>query len=263
VGGEDFVETLEEQIMSKLPARSLPWPISWEGVVEVARSESCRLTAYKDIVGVWTIGWGETRGVVEGMILSQAEADGRLCQSLTEFRDQVLEACVVRPSDNELSAMVSLAYNIGMGWKGRTKPKGAKSGFRQSTVLRCHNKGDTQGASRAFGLWNKAGGKVVNGLTLRRAREAAIYLTPTYDIEQGVPQAVDAESNLQASPIAQSGVASVAGGALAVASTMSSTIKETAANLGVEPLLVVAAIALVVGAVTIYQRMKQRKEGWA
>ncbi|KAI5914588.1 lysozyme [Thauera sp. 2A1] len=268
----------------QLPKRDLPWPIAWEGVAEIARSEGCRLTAYRDVVGVPTIGWGRTRDVVMGMKQTQAEADADLLHELQVLADEV-RACLTQPaSASELGAMVSLAYNIGMGWRGTKRPKGAKDGFRQSTVLRAHNHGDRAAAARAFALWNKAGGQVVNGLVARRAREAALYLTPAADDLNaaaalarswgaGVPEALEpsapatpeaeAESTLKRSPIAQSGVVSIATGVLAAASGLSSELRQVADGLGVNPLLVVAAVALGVGAVVIAQRWKQRREGWA
>ncbi|NMG48978.1 glycoside hydrolase family protein [Azoarcus communis] len=271
----------------KLPNRSLPWPITWAGVVEIARSESCRLTAYRDIVGVWTIGWGRTRNVHEGMTQTQTEADRDLLTELTNLANQVRAACVIEPTPNQLAAMVSLAYNIGMGWTGPVKPKGAKDGFRQSSVLRAHNRVDFESAGRAFALWNKAGGQVVRGLVARRQREAALYMTPDelysqylrpasslrgelageprdedYREAPATPEA-DPETRLHASPIAQSGAVSIATGGLAAASAVSDDVRSVAWSMSIDPLLVVAAVAIVVGAVVLYQRYKQRAEGWA
>ena len=246
-----------------LPSPTLPWPIPYEAVCEIAKHEGCRLKAYRDIVGVWTCGWGETRGVSMGMVWTQQEADTRFCESLTEFTDGVRRACSNPPSANELGAMVSLAYNIGLGWEGRVKPRNAKDGFRQSTVLRKHNAGDYQSAARAFALWNKAGGQVVRGLTLRRAKESAMYLTPDADGFEPMPQQVDEESTLSKSPIAQSGVVSIAGGIAAAVSTAVQPIKDIANSLNIEPGLVLAALAVVVGVVVLVQRNKQRSEGWA
>jgi lysozyme len=66
-------------------------------------------------------------------------------------------------TDNQFSAMVSLAYNIGVG------------AFARSTVARKHNEGDHQAAAEAFALWNKAGGRVLAGLVRRRKEEADLY----------------------------------------------------------------------------------------
>lgn len=234
-----------------LPNKDLPWPIPYEAVCEIAKHEGCRLKAYRDIVGVWTCGWGETRGVTPSTIWTQEEADIRFCESLTEFAEGVRKACTNPPSMNELGAMVSLAYNIGLG------------GFARSTVLRKHNAGDHQSAARAFALWNKAGGQVVRGLTLRRAKEAALYLTPDEGEIEAMPQKVDEESTLSKSPIAQSGVISIAGGIAAAVSTAVQPIKDIANSLNIEPGLVLAALAVAVGVVVLVQRNKQRSEGWA
>ena len=117
----------------------------------------------------WTCGYGETKGVTLDTRWSEAEASSRLSRRYVEFETAVRRACTVDPGPNQLAAMTSLAYNIGLGWEGAVKPKGAKDGFRQSSVLKAHNRGDTLAASRAFGLWNTANGKVEPGLTARRA----------------------------------------------------------------------------------------------
>jgi lysozyme len=237
--------------MMTLPNPGLLWPIPYEAVREIAKHEGCRLKAYRDIVGVWTCGWGETRGVTAGMAWTQQQADERFCESLTEFAEGVRKLCTNPPSDNELGAMVSLAYNIGLG------------GFARSTVLKKHNAGDYQSAARAFALWNKAGGQVVRGLTLRRAKEAALYLTPDEGEFEAMPQRVDAESSLSQSPIAQSGAISIAGGVIAAASAALDPVKDIAATLNVEPLMVFGALGIVIGLIVLTQRNKQRSEGWA
>lgn len=234
-----------------LPNPGLLWPIPYDAVCEIARHEGCRLKAYRDIVGVWTCGWGETRGVTAGMVWTQQQADERFCESLTEFAEGVRKLCTNAPSDNELGAMVSLAYNIGL------------AGFARSTVLKKHNAGDYQSAARAFALWNKAGGQVVRGLTLRRAKESAMYLTPDADGFEPMPQQVDAESSLAQSPIAQSGAVSIAGGVIAAISAALDPVKDIAATLNIEPLMVFGAIGVIVGLIVLTQRNKQRDEGWA
>lgn len=234
-----------------LPTSALPWPIPYEAVCEIARHEGCRLKAYRDIVGVWTCGWGETRGVTPSTIWTQEEADIRFCESLTEFAEGVRKLCTNPPSDNELGAMVSLAYNIGLG------------GFARSTVLKKHNAGDYQSAARAFALWNKAGGQVVRGLTLRRAKEATMYLTPDADGFEPMPQQVDAESSLAQSPIAQSGAVSIAGGAIAATSAALEPVKDIAATLNIDPLMVFGVVGIIVGLIVLVQRNKQRNGGWA
>lgn len=138
----------------------------------VKKFEGCKLTAYQDHVGVWTIGYGITAGAgvgVEpraGMRITQSEADDLLQKALDRFAKQVGALITTKVSNNEFGACVSLAYNIG-----------AKA-FSNSTLLRKLNAGDHEGASLEFGRWNKAGGEVLKGLVTRRSAEFALFRTP-------------------------------------------------------------------------------------
>lgn len=129
--------------------------------------ESCELTAYWDKTGkVWTIGWGDTGpDVVEGLVITQAEADRRLDARLRlEFEPAVVAAIKREMAQCHFDAMVDLAYNIGV------------SAFRDSTLVRKYNLGDLAGASDEFLRWNKSGGKVLLGLRRRRAADRALFL---------------------------------------------------------------------------------------
>ena len=203
----------------------------------------------------WTCGYGETKGVTLDTRWSEAEASSRLSKRYIEFETAVRRTCTVDPGPNQLAAMTSLAYNIGLGWEGKTKPPGAKDGFRQSSVLKAHNRGDTLAASRAFGLWNKANGKVEPGLTARRAEEASIYLLDE-----------EPESRMTESPINRAGV--VAGGTAAVATVAETArtiadVKYSTQSLGdwLVPVLLIVVIALC--GFMVWERVKQRKGGWA
>jgi len=125
------------------------------------------LRAYADIVGVWTICDGDTKNVRPGMVETEAGCTRRLEQQLVAHAKPVL-ACVpalARPErQNQLVASVSLAYNIGT------------TGFCRSTAARRFNAGDWRGGCDAFLRWNKAGGREVRGLTLRRQRERDLCL---------------------------------------------------------------------------------------
>lgn len=215
----------------------------------------------------WTCGYGETKGVTLDTRWSEAEASSRLSKRYVEFETAVRRACTVDPGPNQLAAMTSLAYNIGLGWEGKVRPKGAKDGFRQSSVLRAHNRGDTLAASRAFGLWNKANGRVEPGLTARRAEEAALYLMDEApDTEDLSPQAVEPESRMTESTINRAGV--VAGGTAAVATVAEtaravSDAKYSVQSLGdwLVPILLIAVVALC--GYIVWERVRQRKGGWA
>ena len=249
-----------------LPDPSLPWPIPMTAVAEIAESEGLSLVAYRCPAGVWTIAFGETDGVRPGDTCTKEEADRWLLEDLTERTRAVRELCTVEPSPNELGALVSLAYNIGL------------AGLAKSTVLRAHNAGDRQSASRAFGLWNKAKDpdtgllRDLPGLTARRAREAALYLKP----EPGqaplqMPQAVEAESKPTASQINRSGVAALATGAISLiaeateglAGPMGRVRSLVVDTLGVPSHLLLPIVLVVVGIAVMYYRDRQRKGGWA
>lgn len=127
--------------------------------------EGLRLTAYKDIVGVWTIGYGHTKTAVEGMRITSAGAE-MLLRSDLEWVEGVINNSVKVPlKQNEYDALASLIYNIG------------GPAFKRSTMLRLLNNGaDRIDVANEFLRWNKAGGKVVKGLTNRRERERQLFL---------------------------------------------------------------------------------------
>ena len=128
--------------------------------------EGLRLAAYRDAVGVPTICFGETKGGHMGDRKSKADCDAMLSRRLDEFADGV-EACLASaktmPADRYV-AHVSLAYNVGVG------------AYCKSTVVRRANAGDVQGSCDAFLMWNRAGGRVLPGLTKRRERERELCL---------------------------------------------------------------------------------------
>jgi len=140
------------------------------GLALVKHFEGCKLTAYQDVAGIWTIGWGHTGKVTAGMTWTQAQADQALLTDLLATETAVENAVAgVATTDNQFAAMVVLAYNIGSG------------AFASSTVLREHRAGQTQSAADAFLMWNKSkiDGvlQVVAGLTNRRNAERTLYLT--------------------------------------------------------------------------------------
>lgn len=271
------------------PDPNLPWPVPLPIVYAMAEDEQgpdggFASEAYRCPAGVWTIGWGETDGVRPGDRCTKEEADTWLLEDLQERVRAVRDLCKVEPSPNELGAMVSLAYNIGL------------AGFARSTVLRQHNAGNRQAASRAFGLWNKAKNprtgalEVLNGLTARRAREAALYLTPELGVER-MPQAVAQESSLASSPIAQGSAVTIGAGAITAAGEMAPALEQvgTAASgltaalepvrgalgairgavgsvaefLGLPPGALLAVVLVGVGFWILSKRREQRREGWS
>lgn len=130
---------------------------TWEGV---------RTTAYRDIVGIPTVCFGETRGVKMGDKYTMEECKAMLGDGLVEF-EQGIRKCLKNPDalpPKVYVSYISLSYNIG------------QKAFCGSTVAKRANAGDLKGSCNAISMWNKAGGKVVRGLTNRRAEERKICL---------------------------------------------------------------------------------------
>lgn len=133
--------------------------LSSAGLVAIAAHEGFVERAYRDIVGVWTIGFGTTKNVKPGDTITVQKALERKLDDVRTFHKQI-DSCVKVPlSQNELDAYLSLAYNIG------------SSAFCRSTLVRLLNEGDYKGACKQILRWNRAGGKVVRGLTIRREQE--------------------------------------------------------------------------------------------
>ena len=144
--------------------------INAAGLDLIRRWEGLRLTAYQDSVGVWTIGYGHTAEAgppapKAGMKITETEADDILTRDLGQYERAVTKAVSIVPSANQFAAMVSLCFNIG------------PTNFARSSVVRLLNIGQPREAADAFLLWNKAGGKVLKGLTARREDEKKLFLT--------------------------------------------------------------------------------------
>lgn len=143
------------------------------GLALVKHFEGLCLAAYFDRVrgGVLTIGYGHTHGVVEGMTITEPQAEGLLHLDIASAAKTVRSVAGDATTDRQFSAMVSLAYNIG------------NAAFRSSTVLREHRAtSHPVHAADAFLMWNKmhVDGVLVyvHGLDVRRRAERAMYMTP-------------------------------------------------------------------------------------
>ncbi|MFZ5335350.1 lysozyme [Enterobacter asburiae] len=144
--------------------------ISDKGIALIKQFEGCKLTAYQDSVGVWTIGYGWTKPVDgkpirAGMTIKQETAERLLKTGLVSYESDVSRLVKVGLTQGQFDALVSFTYNLG----GRS--------LSTSTLLRRLNAGDYAGAADEFLRWNKAGGKVLNGLTRRREAERALFLS--------------------------------------------------------------------------------------
>ncbi len=142
-----------------------PKRINDNGLLLIKSFEGLRLKAYRDAVGIWTIGYGTTRGVQPDMSISEAEAEQLMRDDLIRFEQAINSAISVPVNDNQFSALVSFTYNVGSG------------AFRDSTLLkRLNGRQDIRTTADEFPRWNKAGGRVLHGLTRRRHAERALFL---------------------------------------------------------------------------------------
>ena len=150
---------------SRIAAYSIA--ISAACLVGIATHEGYRSEAYKDTVGIPTIGFGETAGVKMGDKTTPERALVQLLESTEKHADAIRQCIHVPLYQHEFDAYISLAYNIGTG------------AFCQSTLVKKLNAKDYAGACEEIRRWNKAGGKVLSGLVKRRDVEYRMCMGET------------------------------------------------------------------------------------
>ncbi|ARQ95206.1 endolysin [Bacillus phage BeachBum] len=179
--------------------------VSQTGVELVKHFEGCYLKAYQDVVGVWTIGYGNTQkeNAYRGNVITQAKADQLLMQDLNSHMRVPKEDITVDLNQNQYDALCSFAFNLGAYI------------FRNNrNLLDAINSGNWNEASRIMNLFNRAGGKVYAGLVRRRKAETELMLKPMdnvshetngYDSSWFTPQQgtfkLDRAINLRTSPV--------------------------------------------------------------
>lgn len=140
--------------------------------IELIKSfESLRTRAYQDTGGVWTIGYGHTSAagnpkVFRGMVVSPESAERILMDDVTQFAMGVEQLVIVNLNDNQFGALVSFAFNVGLG------------AFKGSSVLARVNNRQFAEVPARLNLWVKDNGKVLKGLVRRRKAEGALFMTP-------------------------------------------------------------------------------------
>ena len=136
------------------------------GINLIKQFEGTVLKVYKDAVGKDTIGIGHLIKSGESYTtITQQQAEDLLAKDLVQFEVGVTKAVKVTLNQNQFDALVSFSFNLGLG------------NLNSSTLLKKLNAGDYQGASLEFERWNKAGGKVLAGLTRRRLAEKELFLS--------------------------------------------------------------------------------------
>ena len=136
---------------------------SAEGIALIKKFEGCELKAYQCSAGVWTIGYGHTKDVEEGDTISKDQAEEMLVEELHEYENYINEYVNVALSQNQFDALVSWVYNLG------------PANLKASTMLKVLNDGKYEDVPYQMKRWNKAGGKVLDGLVRRREAEALLY----------------------------------------------------------------------------------------
>ena len=141
--------------------------ISQQGVDFIKLHEGCRLTAYEDTGGVWTIGYGTTgRDIQRGRSITDQQAENLLRRDLESAERCVNNSVRVDMSQSMFDALVSFVYNVGCG------------AFGKSTLLRKLNSGyDDDEVAKEFLRWIYDNGKIIAGLRTRRKDEQELFLS--------------------------------------------------------------------------------------
>ena len=137
--------------------------LSKTGIELLKHFEGCELKAYQDSVGVWTIGYGHTKGIYEGLEITQSEAEKMLQDELPEYEGYITDKVVPMLQQHEFDALVCWVYNLG------------PTNLSSSTMLKKLNAGEFKEVPFQMKRWDKAGGQPLLGLTRRRNAEALLF----------------------------------------------------------------------------------------
>ena len=184
--------------------------INSEGLAHIRQWEGLELSAYRDVAGIWTIGYGHTAAAgppapAAGMRISETEAVAILQRDLRQFEAAVESKVKVPLNDNQFAALVSFCFNVGAG------------AFGKSTLLKKLNAGNYDAVPSELAKWVKAGGKTVKGLVNRRAAEAGLWAkgsfvsSNTVDAKPAAPATLTPE-NIAAGTSVLTGMGAVASG---------------------------------------------------
>lgn len=216
--------------------------ITQDAVNLVKEFEGLRLDAYRDPVGVVTIGYGYTNragfgpGVSMGDTWTEAQAEHWLKVGLENFAHEIRPLLKRDATPNQFGAFVSLAYNIGTG------------AFSRSTCLKRFNAGDIQGAAEALTWFNKAGGQVLRGLVRRREAERDLFFKDTPNgLDFVVTEQPDPEKRPQDSTTLMATTVALVSSAGQVLSVVKGVVSDITESFGISPevaLFIITAGAL-------------------
>ena len=137
--------------------------ISEDGLELIKKFEGCETTAYQDSVGVWTIGFGHTKGVEEGQTCSIEDAESMLADEMDEYEGYINNMVKVDLQQHEFDALVAWVYNLG------------PTNLGESTMLKVLNGGQFDRVPDEMNRWTRAGGEILEGLVRRRQAEALMF----------------------------------------------------------------------------------------
>lgn len=227
---------------------------SFEGCLRPTDATRTKFRPYVCPAGVLTIGWGHTndngRKFKAGDVWTKGECDAEFRADMVRFEQAVRRRVKVELTQHQFDALVSFTYNCGEG------------NLAKSSLLRLINKGDFEGAARAFAPWNRGGGRVLNGLTQRRAAEAKLFADGNHaavhasyqeakaadpDGDEPMPQGVDVADG-SSKPMSQSKIgntqiamgvagAAEAGSKVKDALDQANSVKEGVRDLGVSDVI--------------------------
>ena len=137
--------------------------ISEDGLELIKKFEGCETTAYQDSVGVWTIGFGHTKGVEEGQTCSIEDAESMLAEEMDEYESYINNMVKVELQQHEFDALVAWVYNLG------------PTNLGESTMLKVLNGGQFDRVPDEMNRWTRAGGEILEGLVRRRQAESLMF----------------------------------------------------------------------------------------
>jgi lysozyme len=143
--------------------------VSDEGLSLIKHFEGCELKAYRCAANVLTIGYGTTKNVTEDMEITQEEAESLLQEEMHEYEGYINDIVKVPLEQHQFDSMVSWVFNLGSG------------NLFSSTLLKKLNNSEYDEVPEQIKRWNKAGGKVLEGLVKRREAEALLFLGKSWN----------------------------------------------------------------------------------
>ena len=137
--------------------------ISEDGLELIKKFEGCETSAYQDSVGVWTIGFGHTKGVEEGQTCSIEDAESMLADEMDEYEGYINNMVKVDLQQHEFDSLVAWVYNLG------------PTNLSESTMLKVLNGGQFDRVPDEMNRWTRAGGEILEGLVRRRQAESLMF----------------------------------------------------------------------------------------